>query len=91
MSRREFGKEIFGSRTLRNWKTWPRQKFILEESNAKELLISQRGEEVLVPIADGTAKLSGGDCEFRELTLRREQTVGSEDLSGELQGESEGP
>ena len=29
--------------------------------------------------------------EFREFTLRRKQTVRSEDLSGELQGESEEP
>ena len=40
--------------------------------------------------ADGTAKLSGRDHEFREPTPRREQLVGSEDLSGELQGEAEG-
>ena len=38
--------------------------------------------------ADGTAKLSGRDHEFREPYLRWEQAVGSEDLSGELQGES---
>ena len=38
---------------------------------------------------DGSAKLSGRDHEFREPTLVRE--VGSGDLSGELQGEPEGP
>ena len=37
----------------------------------------------------GTAKISGRDYEFREPTLRREQLVRSEDLSGEIQGESE--
>ena len=42
----------------------------------------------LFPIADGTAKLSGRDHEFRESTLRWEPTVRSEDLSGEIQGES---
>ena len=36
-------------------------------------------------------KLSGRDHEVREPTLRREQSAGSEDLSGELQAESEGP
>ena len=36
---------------------------------------------------DGTAKFSGRDYEFREPTLRREQTVRSEDFSGDLQGE----
>ena len=57
--------------------------------NAKEVLISQKGEELVFPIEDGTAKLSGGVYEFREPTARREQTVGSEGLSGELPGELE--
>ena len=37
-----------------------------------------------VSFADGTAKLSGRDYEFRESTRRREPTVRSEDLSGEI-------
>ena len=41
------------------------------------------------PVADGTARLSGRDHEFRGPILRREQPV-SEDLRGELQGEPEG-
>ena len=52
---------------------------------------SQQGEEVVFPIADGTAKLLGRDHEVRESTVRREQPVGSEDLSGEFHGESEEP
>ena len=55
--------------------------------NAKEVLRPQRREDFIFPIADGTAKLSGRDHEFREPSLRREQPVGSEDLSGELDGE----
>ena len=55
--------------------------------NAKEVLISQKREEFKFPIVNGSAKLSGRDYQFREPTLRREQTVRSEDLSGELQGE----
>ena len=55
--------------------------------NAKEVLITQKRDEFIFPAADGTAKLSGRDCEFREPTRRREQTVRSEDFSGELQGE----
>ena len=39
--------------------------------------------------ADGTAKCSGRDFEFRVPTLRRYQPVRSENLSGEIQGESE--
>ena len=59
--------------------------------NAKEVLISPKRDEFIFPAADGTAKLSGRDNEFREPTLKWEQPVGSEDLTGELQGESEGP
>ena len=55
--------------------------------NAKQVLISQKGDEFIFPVADGTAKFSGRDYEFREPTLRREQTVRSEDFSGDLQGE----
>ena len=56
--------------------------------NAKEVLIRQKDEELIFPIADGTAKLSGRDYEFRVPTPRREPTVRSEDLSGEILGES---
>ena len=59
--------------------------------NAKEVLTPQRREKFVFPAADGTAKLSVRDHEFREPTQRREQPVGSEALSGELQGEQEGP
>ena len=56
--------------------------------NAKEVLIRQEDDEFIFPFADGTAKLSVRDCDFRESTLWREPTVRSEDLSRELQGES---
>ena len=55
--------------------------------NAKEVLLSQIREEFIFPEADGTAKMSGRDYEFREPTLRREQTVRSEDLGGGLECE----
>ena len=55
---------------------------------AKELLISQKDDEFIFPKADGTAKLSGRDYKFRVPSLRREQLVRSEDLRGEIQGES---
>ena len=57
--------------------------------NVKEVLITRKGEEFIFPVADGTPKLSGRDWEFREPTPRRKQTVGSADLSGNFQGESE--
>ena len=41
--------------------------------NPKEVLTPQRREDFTFPIADGTAKLSGRDQEFREPTPRREQ------------------
>ena len=56
--------------------------------NAKEVLIRQIDDEFIFQMADGTAKLSGRDHEFRVPTLRREAIVRSEDLSGEIQGES---
>ena len=39
----------------------------------KEVLISQKGDEIISPVADGTTKLSDRDYDFRETTLRREQ------------------
>ena len=44
--------------------------------------------EFAFPVADGTAKLSGRDFEFRVPTPRREPTVRSEAFSRELHGES---
>ena len=32
--------------------------------NAKEVLITQKDGEFVFPVADGSAKLSGSDCEF---------------------------
>ena len=58
--------------------------------NAKGVLTPQGGEELKFLTAGGTTKLSGRDHEYREPTPSREQLVGSEDLSGELQGEPEG-
>ena len=36
----------------------------------KEILITQEDDEFIFPIADGTAKLSGRDYEFRAPTLK---------------------
>ena len=59
--------------------------------NANEVLSSQNGEEFVFPIADGTSKFPGGDYEFREPTLGREQTLRSEESHTEIQSESEEP
>ena len=53
----------------------------------REVLISQKGDEIISPVADGTTKLSDRDYDFRETTLRREQTERSADFCSELQGE----
>ena len=58
--------------------------------NAKEVLISQKGDEFRFPFADGTAQLLGRDHEVRESILRQYDSVGSEDLRGEFQGNSDG-
>ena len=55
--------------------------------NAIEVFLSKKGEQFMFPAADGTAKLSGRDYEFREPTPGRERTVRSEDFSGELHDE----
>ena len=47
-----------------------------------------REKKLIFPVAEGTAKLSGKEHEFRVPTPRREQLARSEDLSGEIQGES---
>ena len=51
----------------------------------RSLYIPEKGEIVFL-VVDGSAKLSGRDCEFQEPTLRRESTVRRENLSGESQG-----
>ena len=39
---------------------------------AKEVLIRQKNDEFIFPVADGTAKMSGRDYEIREPTLTRQ-------------------
>ena len=55
---------------------------------AREVLTSQEDGESVFPLADGRAKLSGRDYEFRVPTLRR-GSICKECVSGEVQGESE--
>ena len=55
-----------------SWKGFTRR------TNAKEVLISQKGDECIFPAADGTAQLSGRDYGFRKTILRREQTQPTE-------------
>ena len=54
--------------------------------NFSSTLIRKKGDDFIFPFADGTTTLLGRDCELRELTSR-EETVRSENLRGELQGE----
>ena len=75
----------------KNWTIWTHQKLILNESNRKKKWSLQREKKFMFPKAVGTAKLFGRDSAFREPSPRRKPTVRSEDLSEELQGESEEP
>ena len=50
-------------------------KICFRRLNEKEVLKTQRDEEFVFPMADGSAKLSGRDYEFQEPTLRRESIV----------------
>ena len=61
----------------------------LRRISAKEILIGLKGDEFIFPFANGSTKLSGRDCDFREPTSRQEDTARSEGLRGEIQGETE--
>ena len=63
--------------------------FTLDESKQKKYWYHKKEDELIFPVVDGTAKLSGRDYEFRESTIRRKPTVKSEDFSRELQREPE--
>ena len=84
----EFGNEISWYQTWKIWKIWMHQIFSLK-NQSKGSIDQSKNDEFIFPIADGTAKLSGRHHEFRETTVRLEQPVRSEDLSGEIQDESE--
>ena len=62
----------------------------LRRINAKERFRPRKGDNFILPAADGTATLSGRDYKFRESTPRQEQPAESENLSGEFQGEPGG-
>ena len=74
---------------LRSWRIWTRQEFILEEETQKKCWRHKRCKHFTFPVADVTAKLSGGDLGVREPTLSRDQSVRNEDLTEDLQGNSE--
>ena len=59
----------------------------LENMDASDIYPRRIHAKGVFSVADGTAKLSGRDHEFREPTLRWEPTVWSEDFSRELYGE----
>ena len=86
-SREEFGKETLIADLEDVLEKLDASEIYPRRINAKEVLISQTGDEFIFPAADGIAKLSGWDDDVREPTLRRKQTVRREDFSGDLQGE----
>ena len=62
---------------------------MLEGSNAKELITPKNGDIFIFSIADGTVKLSGREYGIRKSTLTRDRPGKSEDIRGDLQGNSE--
>ena len=84
----EFGKEIFWLQKLRNRKSWTHQQ-LSSKNQCERSIDTTKGEEFKFQTADGTAKVSRRDCEFREPTLRRRNTWMRENLRGEFQGERE--
>ena len=57
--------------------------------NAKEVLTLQRSGNFIVPVADGTVKLSGRDHALRTSTFIQDRPDGGEE-QGNFQGESDG-
>ena len=51
--------------------------------NAEEVLPTHKDGEFAFLVADGSATLSGSDCEVQESTLRQEHTLKRANLSGE--------
>ena len=83
-TRRESGKE-----TLKNWRRGTHLKSMVKDSMQKsEMLTPMRGEKLIFPIADGSAKIYGGDQDLRTSTLIRESPARGEE--GNLPGESDG-
>ena len=60
-----------------------------ERPNAKGVLMSMNGEKLILPIADGTVKLSGGNQVLRTSTIIRDSPDRGEE-QGDLPGESDG-
>ena len=55
----------------------------------RSLLITQRDEEFVFPFGRWFSKIIRKNYKFRELTLRRESTVRTENFSGESHGDRE--
>ena len=54
----ESGKETYSLQTLRNYKTFTRQKIHNERVNAKEVLLPKQGDTFAFHCADGSIKLA---------------------------------
>ena len=59
------------------------------KKQCKRSIDATKGRRFYIPKSRWSSKIVRRDCEFQEPTPRREPTVRSEDLSGELQGEPE--
>ena len=75
-----------GSKTLRNWKILDASEIHAPRFNAKDIITPKNGENVILPVADGTVKLSGRGHGIRKSTSMRDELVRSEELCGDLRG-----
>ena len=58
--------------------------------NAKEVLMSKKGQEFVFPFADGSVKLAGRDQVLRESTFIQDHSTRGQEQNDVLQGESDG-
>ena len=82
--REESGKEVFLVADICGAGKFGRVRNRCSETQCKGSLHAENGEKTFLPIADGTVKLSG-----RDHGIRKSTSVGSEELSGDLQGSSD--
>ena len=86
---RNLERRHFWLQTLRNWEIWTRQKSMLEGSMQRKLSRRKKVNILHIPNRSWNRNLLGRDDGVRESTPTRDQLVGSEDLRGDLQGNSE--
>ena len=70
-------------------KIWRLRNLFPKTEYERSLLITQRDEEFVFPFGRWFSKIIRENYKFRELTLRRESTMRTENFSGESHGDRE--